>query len=170
MQQQRRNPGVAPLCPEDDVHRELTVARFDPINWQNQEPALGSHLVTPRRGYLHHGIYVGDGKVVHYAGFSDGLHGGPVEEVTLARFARDRPVCVQSDAPPNFAPPEVVRRARSRVGEDRYRLLTNNCEHFCEWCLRGEHRSYQVEALLARPRRALYGTIRLIAQPAWADA
>jgi hypothetical protein len=25
----------------------------------DQEPSLGSHLVTPRRGYLHHGIYIG---------------------------------------------------------------------------------------------------------------
>jgi hypothetical protein len=141
------------------------VARSDPFKWQSQEPSLGSHLVTPRRGYLHHGIYVGDGKVVHYSGFSDGLHGGPVEEVDLDSFAHGRPVWIQSDAPPNFEPREVVRRARSRVGEDRYRVLTNNCEHFCEWCLRGEHRSYQVEALLARPRRVLHATIRLVARP-----
>jgi hypothetical protein len=141
------------------------VARFDPFNWPSQEPSLGSHLVTPRRGYLHHGIYVGDGKVVHYSGFSDGLHGGPVEEVNLDRFANGRAVWIQSDVPPNFGPREVIRRARARVGEDRYRVLTNNCEHFCEWCLRGEHRSYQVEALLSRPRRALYATVRFVAHP-----
>src|ERR1700746_783770 len=34
----------------------------------DQEPLLGSHIVTPRFGYLHHGIYVGGGKIVHYAG------------------------------------------------------------------------------------------------------
>jgi hypothetical protein len=111
---------------------------------------LGSHLVTPRRGYLHHGIYVGDGMVVHYAGLATGLHRGPVEEVPLARFTGGRPVWVKSQAPSSFQCPEVIQRARSRVGEDCYRLLTNNCEHFCEWCLHGEHRSYQVEALLAR--------------------
>jgi hypothetical protein len=33
-------------------------------------------------------------------------------------------------------------------------MLRNNCEHFCEWCLRDEHRSYQVERLLKLPRRA----------------
>src|SRR5215467_9598323 len=38
-----------------------------------QEPLLASHIVTPRRGYLHHGIYVGDGKIVHYAGLAYGL-------------------------------------------------------------------------------------------------
>jgi hypothetical protein len=51
------------------------------------------------------------------------------------------------------------------VGEDCYRLFTNNCEHFCEWCLRGEPRSYQVEAWLVRPASALHTTIRSIAQP-----
>ena len=34
------------------------------------EPALGTHLVASRRGYTHHGIYVGGGMVVHYAGLS----------------------------------------------------------------------------------------------------
>ena len=134
----------------------------------DQEPRLGSHIVTPRRGYLHHGIYVGGGKIVHYAGLAHGLFRRPVEEATLDRFARGRPVWVRSDPQPIFSSREVIRRARSRVGEDGYRLLTNNCEHFCEWCLHGEHRSYQVDAWLARPRRALHGVIRLIAR--WLSA
>jgi hypothetical protein len=72
-------------------------------------------------------------------------------------------VWVKAHAPSNFECPEVIQRARSRVGEDCYRLLTNNCEHFCEWCLRGEHRSYQVEALLAR-LGVLHATVRFVAQ------
>jgi hypothetical protein len=130
-----------------------------------REPPLGSHVVTARRGYLHHGIYVGGGRVVHYAGLVSGLRGGPVEEISLDRFTRGKPAWVRINAPSNFDAREIIRRARSRVGEDRYRLLTNNCEHFCEWCLHGEHRSYQVEAWLARPRRALKVTIGLLAQP-----
>ncbi len=129
-----------------------------------QEPELGSHLVTPRRGYLHHGIYVGSGKVVHYAGLAHGLRRGPVEEVPLARFTGGRPVWVRSNSAPDFDCGEVIRRALSRVGEDCYRLLTNNCEHFCEWCLRGEPRSFQVEAWLARPGRVLRATLRFFAQ------
>ena len=128
-----------------------------------QEPPPGSHLVTPRRGYLHHGIYVGDGKVVHYAGLACGLHRGPVEEVPLDRFAHGRPVWVKSHAASNFECQDVIERARSRVGENCYQLLTNNCEHFCEWCLRGEHRSYQVDALLSR-LRVLHATAGFVAQ------
>jgi hypothetical protein len=120
---------------------------------------LGSHVVTPRRGYLHHGIYVGGGKVVHYAGLAHGLRRGPVEEVSLVRFARGRPVWMRPGSV--FDQQEVVCRARSRLGEQRYRLLSNNCEHFCEWCLRGEPRSFQVEAWLRRPARMLLSAIRI---------
>jgi hypothetical protein len=49
---------------------------------------------------------------------------------------------------------EGVRRSRLRLGENRYHVLTNNCEHFCEWCACGEHRSYQVDELVARYGRA----------------
>jgi hypothetical protein len=62
----------------------------------NQEPPLGSHLVTPRRGYLHHGIYVGARKVVHYSGLAHGLRRGTVEEVSFAHFARGQRVGIKS--------------------------------------------------------------------------
>lgn len=109
------------------------------------ELTLGAHLVTARCGYLHHGIYIGEGRVVHYSGLAGGLHRGPVKEVSIAEFSRNHPVWVKPGVRPLFSPKEVVRRARSRIGEDCYRLLTNNCEHFCEWCLHGQDRSYQVE-------------------------
>jgi hypothetical protein len=137
--------------------------RMEEATYGRLDAPIGSHIVTPRRGYLHHGIYVGDGKVVHYAGLCRGLHSGPVEEVTLSRFAAGRTVRIVFDGVPNFDPAETVRRARSRLGEDRYRLFTNNCEHFCEWCLRGTPRSHQVEALLTQPRWALRALIGLIA-------
>jgi hypothetical protein len=136
--------------------------RDDGLLVGDQEPPLGSHLVTPRRGYLHHGIYVGACTVVHYSGLAHGLRRGPVEEVPFARFACGERVWVKSDAPSGFDVSEVICRARSRVGEDRYRLLTNNCEHFCEWCLSGTARSFQVEAWLACPRLTLLATLRLI--------
>jgi Lecithin retinol acyltransferase len=114
---------------------------------------LGSHTVTPRRGYLRHGIYIGCGQMVHYAGLAYGLRRGQVEKVSFARFARGRAVWGGSAAVATFDRLEVIRRALSKVGEDWYRLLTTNCDHFCEWCVLGEHRSYQVERRLARPRR-----------------
>jgi hypothetical protein len=133
--------------------RSSTRACIDTYTVRGEELDPGSHIVTPRRAFLHHGIYVGGGKVVHYAGLMNGLRRGPVEEVCLAEFARGRAVLLVAYAQALFDRHEVVRRARSRVGENSYRLLTNNCEHFCAWCLRGECRSHQVEALLSWPGR-----------------
>jgi lecithin:retinol acyltransferase len=116
------------------------------------EPNLGAHVVTPRRGYFHHGIYVGEDKVVHYAGFRNGLRRGSVEEVPFDHFTRGRPAWVILRKA-KFDCQEVIDRARSRLGEDSYRLWTNNCEHFCEWCLRGEHRSFQVERWMQLVKR-----------------
>jgi len=111
--------------------------------------AIGAHLVTPRRGYTHHGIYVGANRVVHYAGWSRAmLSARPVEEVSLEEFAGAHGVTALPHSPANFAPTEVVARARSRLGENCYRLTTNNCEHFCHWCRSGQARSDQVERLL----------------------
>jgi hypothetical protein len=120
--------------------------------------------VTPRRGFTHHGIYVGGGRVVHYAGLCRRLHVGPVEEVDLVAFAADHAVSVRIDAHARYAPAEVVRRARSRLGEDRYRIASNNCEHFCTWCLRGEGRSEQVERLLAWPRAVVVAVVASLAR------
>jgi hypothetical protein len=122
-----------------------------------QEPPLSSHLVSQRRFYSHHGIYVGNGRVIHYAGFVRGLRRGPVEEVSLEQFARGRSICVRSDTP-RFEQGEVAARARSRLGECSYRFLTNNCEHFCAWALRGESRSRQVERLCA-PARVVWNAL-----------
>jgi hypothetical protein len=45
----------------------------------------------------------------------------------------------------------VVVRVRSRLGERRYSILSNNCEHSCASALRDERRSSQVERLRATP-------------------
>jgi hypothetical protein len=125
---------------------------FDTI-LQAGELAPGSHLVTPRRRYSHHGIYVGSGRVIHYAGWCRARIHGPVEEVALAEFAAAAPLASVPHPVARFAAVDVVARARSRLGEDAYDLLTNNCEHFCNWCIEGRAFSAQVEALRAAAPR-----------------
>src|SRR6516164_1874432 len=120
----------------------------------NEEPPLGAHLITSRFAYTHHGVYVGAGAVVHYGAFAHHWHRGPVEEVSLSRFAQGHSVWVRPVGLDALQCEEIVRRARSRLGENRYRLLSNNCEHFSEWCIHGEHRSAQAEQWLARLRGA----------------
>jgi predicted ATPase len=44
---------------------------------------------------------------------------------------------------------ETVERARSRLGEDKYNLVFNNCEHFAVWCKTGVSESSQISAVLS---------------------
>ena len=131
-----------------------------------ETPPLGAHLITPFLGYTHHGIYVGDGKVVHYGALMYDIIRKPVEEVSLADFAEGRPMYVVLHEESAFDAEEVIRRARTRLGEKRYRLLTNNCEHFVEWCLHDVHRSFEVETALNFPRwfgeRILAASVRRV--------
>ena len=117
------------------------------------EPEFGAHLVTPWFGFAHHGIYVGNGRVIQYGALMFNLIRKPVEEVSLAQFASGRTVFVVQHAERCMSAQEVVQRARSRLGERSYRLFSNNCEHFAEWCLHDVGRSFQAEIALAYPRQ-----------------
>src|SRR5258706_1784672 len=131
------------------------------------ELAPGCQLVTPRYGFTHHGIYVGDGMVVHYAGLSRSLRRGPVELVSLEDFAGGRDVWVEPTPRPRYAGIHAVARALSRLNEDRYRIATNNCEHFCAWCLEGVARSKQIEQFLEWPRAAARTLFARFTQALW---
>ena len=142
--------------------------RLGSVEWElaaDATPPLAAHVVTSRIGYTHHGIHVGDGKVVHYSGLSRGWRGGPVVETSLAEFARGRPVRVRVHVGARFDHDAVIARARSRLGENRYRALSNNCEHLCEWCVYGENRSRQVELLRSRSLRGIRAVSRLVGAP-----
>lgn len=69
-----------------------------------------SHLVTPRALYTHHGIYVGNGRVIHYAGLTYGLRGGPAAEIALGCFGDGLRVDVRRE-PRGVDRCEVVERA-----------------------------------------------------------
>lgn len=123
---------------------------------------VGAHLVTRRPGYVHHGIYIGNGNVIHYAGLARSPGGGPVEVVSLDDFCAGFGLAMVRHARAPYDGTEAARRATSRLGECRYRLLTNNCEHFCAWCVFGEGRSEQVSACLRSPVRAMRTASRLL--------
>lgn len=107
-------------------------------------PKAGAHLVTSRTGYTHHGIHIGDGVVIHYSGLATGMQSGPVEETDLQTFSAGKDFQVRTYKNAHTLD-EIVRRARSRIGESSYSVFNNNCEHFCLWCVVGEHTSPQVD-------------------------
>jgi hypothetical protein len=111
--------------------------------------APGTELIVHRLAYRHYGIYVGEGLVIHYAGWIR-YRRGMVEIIGLGDFAGRRPVRVGRAPAQSLHGEDIVRRARSRLGERCYDVLRNNCEHFCNWCQVGESRSTQVDLFLQR--------------------
>ena len=44
-----------------------------------------------------------------------------------------------------YSPDETIARAKSRLGESNYTLITENCEYYAIWCKTGVDESYQVK-------------------------
>ncbi len=117
---------------------------------------LGDILILDRIFYKHYGIYVGNQSVIHYADKeSDWGEDIYIHETTLDNFAKGENIIVGKFSEEFkrthkiYSPKETVMRARSRLGEREYHLITNNCEHFALWCKIGESRSIQVENTFA---------------------
>lgn len=89
--------------------------------------------------YQHHGIDCGNGSVIHYRKVGTAT----VARTSTEAFARGNPVYTLPQ-PVAFIPDVVIRRAESRLGEQRYNLFFNNCEHFANWCKTGENISPQL--------------------------
>ncbi len=107
--------------------------------------AAADHLQVPRQHGLfnHHGIDLGDGSVAHY------LEGRAILRSPLEDFSRGEAVAVVGYDPAEISPAgTTLRRAMGRLGEQRYNLIFNNCEHFAIWCKTGRHRSAQVDSWL----------------------
>ena len=80
-------------------HEGTSYQRLHRAEWflaAESEPPVGAHVITQRRGFTHHGIYVGASQVVHYAGLARGLRRGPVEEISLSSFAAGDAVDAQT--------------------------------------------------------------------------
>ena len=109
--------------------------------------SAADHLQVPRQHGLfnHHGIDLGDGTVAHY------LEGREILRSSTDEFSQGQPLSVIKHA--DASPVRVtLQRAMSRIGEQNYNLLFNNCEHFATWCKTGRHRSGQIDSVLERAR------------------
>lgn len=109
----------------------------------------GDHLVSPRAGYSHHGLYLGRDKVIHYTGFSSCRHKGEIAITSLEEFCQGEGFTIQTYPFRVYSHAESVQRAYSRLGEDWYDILLNNGEHFVTWCIQGLHSSPQINHTLA---------------------
>lgn len=132
----------------------------------------GDVVGVHRTGYEHYGIYIGNGKVIHYAAKGSDFSGKIcIHEIDFLEFIRkgrdffylhfdgrcpikiyqganqysgDRLPFANINKYEIYSPEETVRRARTRIGEKEYNFVTKNCEHFALWCKTGVEESTQV--------------------------
>ena len=131
----------------------------------------GDIVYVKRRGYRHFGIYTGNQQVIHYYKERNPLLcDGIISETSLNEFmsGSDTLYVLNGIGPAAknnlfdwiikrvfggeinpFPPQETIERARSKLGEQGYNLLLNNCEHFAFWCKTGVAKSTQVDDILA---------------------
>lgn len=124
-------------------------SHFDRLGFLQRriELARGDHLKVKRYGlYEHHGIDLGDGRVVHFGEPGKDASLKPIRLTGLDEF-RGSGACIKvvPYAPGKaLDPEESVRLALAGVDQKGYNLVFNNCEHFATFCKTGRKNSRQV--------------------------
>ena len=110
----------------------------------------GEHIYVKRKGrfYTHHGIYMGDGKVIHFAGSIREKIDPVVHETDLFRFLKDG-ILRRRDYKQRLLASETIRIAREQLSDRSYSMVWNNCEHFATYCATGKKKSQQVKRILS---------------------
>ena len=113
--------------------------------FQKKRANFGDIISVNMGLYRHYGVYISDNTVIHYASFGgDFGRNVCIHATSLRKFLNGSmgyEVCV---FPNGFNGKETVKRALSRIGERRYSLFANNCEHFATWCKTGVSYSKQI--------------------------
>ena len=113
--------------------------------------------IVCRRGwfnYLHYGIDIGDGTVVHLATDPQGA-GMCVQRVGMESFACGSVVSIEAvvgESPPDV----VIQRALEAVGKKGYHLVIGNCEHFAREMKTGKGQSVQVAMCVGSVMRTAF--------------
>ena len=107
--------------------------------------SAGSHIKVKRwKGcYSHHGIADGNGNVIHFR-WNPEKRAGVITINELSVFRNGDSIAVI----PTRKPKITLTRAYSKIGETGYNLITNNCEHFAEWCKTGNKKSLQTRTAI----------------------
>jgi len=109
--------------------------------------AKGDHIKVRRFGllYTHHGIDLGDGRIVHFGEPGLDASQAAVRITGMDEFLKEgRPIVVEYAPGKCLDPEESVDLALAEVGEKGYNLAFNNCEHFATYCKTGNKNSRQV--------------------------
>lgn len=124
--------------------------------YEKIKPSYGCQIRVNRGLYSHHGIYVDDEHVIHFASLVPGHETDPdtaeVVVTDLKTFLKDGELEVRTyteeEKDKLRSPQEIVNYAYANLGRKGYNIITNNCEHFSNECAFGEAVSQQVNNVM----------------------
>ncbi|HIJ58045.1 MAG TPA: lecithin retinol acyltransferase family protein [Deltaproteobacteria bacterium] len=110
----------------------------------------GDHICVRRRSrfYTHHGIYIGNGKVIHFSGSVREKKDPKVQETDLSGFLKGG-ILRRRGYRERLPASETINIAREQLSEESYSMIWNNCEHFATYCATGKKKSRQVKRAIS---------------------
>lgn len=131
----------------------VDVTDNDMETWVKKKPEKGAHIRVNRGLYYHHGIYIGNGQVIHFTGRDEDSvldwSKPEVIETDLNYFLKDGVLEVkeynEEELKDLYPADHIIAYAKACLGDKGYNLVFNNCEHFANTCTLGRFRSKQVE-------------------------
>ena len=109
----------------------------------------GDHIFVRRKGllYSHHGIYAGEGNVIHFKGAEKEKRDPAVIITDIENFLNGGKLR-RRNYKERLPYSESLRIAREHLSKKRYSLRVNNCEHFATYCATGKKKSLQVRRVI----------------------
>jgi hypothetical protein len=103
----------------------------------------GDHIYVRRLVYSHHGIWAGDGTVIHYTGEAKEKKDPLIRETDIEAFLKGGKL-KRRDYKKRLPSPETLSLAKKHLSNKNYSLALNNCEHFATYCATGKRKSRQL--------------------------
>ena len=159
-----------------DAERNMSIGKFKDLNADVKEISikdlqLGDTIVATKwKGtYLHYGVYVGNGEVVHFSYLKEEKFLNKDTHVRIVKTSYED----FANGSQTYREPlregmnansgkETAKIAKGLVDNDfgGYNLATNNCEHFANYCKYNEKESFQIKDLADKgwidPTRSMF--------------
>lgn len=133
------------------------------MEWNDKLPKPSQIIRTKVKFYHHYGIFISEDEVIQF-GLPDDP-GKPAEKIKVLATNIDTFLCcggeletadyTKEEKKTMRTQDEIIKIARSRLGEGGYDILHNNCEHFVNSCVFGEERSNFLNDVRAKIRKQL---------------
>ena len=132
------------------------------MEWTDKLPKPSQIIRTKVKFYHHYGVFVSEDEVIQF-GLPDDP-GRPSEQIKVLAtdintflFGGELETAkyTNEEKKKMCTPDEIIKIARSRIGEGDYDILHNNCEHFVNSCVFGEKRSSFLDGVREKIRKQL---------------